>query len=266
MISLFVLISLSTPREEESGSHHTPAVIIEYVFRYQKSLLDLFLETNPSLSLSLMREEGNRNTGSESMVPSLCLLDGISQVTLSVKSLLLTMEILRWNQEKAQQQKCHEERTGFILRYLQTLYAPSGKLYPVIQQVESMLGSRQGIHKVVVICRDTSDDSILYDSNGTHSGNGAVVATPSPSRGQSRLSERTYDYSFQVYEITGMVSLSLRDVRSTASNTSLELDEIDQRMFEVLTSITGRRIYELYRGKRNKRILVTLQREIEMYK
>jgi hypothetical protein len=274
-ISFFMLITFDcfthSAQEISSSPRHTPPpVIIEYLFRYHKTLLSLLLERRPPHPFS---SPSSPLPPSSSLIElgTNCLLDGFSQVALSIKNLILTMEILRWNQMEMEQQQTHKERTTFLLRYLQTLYAPNGKLYPVIQQVESLLGSREGIEKVVLFCRDTSDDSVLYDSNGSPAavaGAGAASSAngrvSSPSRGQSRSSDvrSGCEYSFQVYEITGTVSLEF----SNKVGTRIGLDDLDEKMFEVLTSITGRRIYELYRGKRNKRVLVTLQREIEMYK
>jgi hypothetical protein len=262
-MTLFVLISTDSHTSlalldgpSASAQSRSSQVIIAYTLSYDQRLLRI-LESGLASSVA----PGGHHTSPsrrEDITSRVCLVvDVFRQLSMSFHHLFQSLDLLQRNQECLHLQDTFQSQTHFLINYLQLLYSPNGKLYPIIQQIETMLLSHSLITHVTLTCHDTSDGSVLYDSNGMPGAAIEFTQQTTPSSGH-RKGDCSYEYSFQVYEILGTLVLETRE--------EMVLSDLNQKIFQILTGITGRRIYELYRGKRNKKILVTLQREIETYK
>jgi hypothetical protein len=119
---------------------------------------------------------------------------------------------------------------------------PISMTLPTINQIKLLSSNPEG-----------DEGAMRIESLAQHSQNS--TESPKSLTSQSPQSLRTHStpIKFQVYEIQGTITF--------ISSTPLKPDLFLQ--LTILVRVIGRRIYELYRGKRNKKLLANLQREYE---
>ena len=177
----------------------------------------------------------------------------------------------------------HTARLQVITRCLQALHVPRGHLVPVVRATEEILAALPGCCHVRIHCVDESDGQVVYsarladDQHDTAEDDSIGGRDERAFRSNSSARSHSYDSSgrlhidalramspeangnfnyeleFQVYEVKGSVRL----------NTSEAMCDLDKAIMQALVKATGRRIYELYRGKRHKKAYAELQRNLE---
>lgn len=191
-------------------------------------------------------------------------------------------------------------RLSILTNCLQEMHTPSIRLGPMLRAVESHVRSLPGTVTAVISCVDVSEGVVLYGpdvdttsstmhhssknrknvsisfantvSESTHnmntSGDSGKLNVDSLTAGhESRVSaslgnkvegesRSSWDFSFREYEIEGVLSVITNDV----------LNSGDRIMLTALAKAVGRRVYELYRGTRNKKAFVEVQRDLEIAK
>jgi hypothetical protein len=233
------------------------------------------------------------STNGQDCVAVLIVLSEYVRVLL--RGALLSTDLSRSLSATTREESQHLDRINVIVRCLQELHVPKGHLTPVVAATEKILAQLPGCSQVRIHCIDESDGHVLYDSHkqsdqpdvsfhddimhgdisrlspiflsGEATGRDRsfdtegrmhIDALQTPANTFQSINKKQsghfkYEVEFQVYEVKGTVSVV----------TVQELFATDRAILQALIKAAGRRIYELYRGKRHKKAYAELQRDHE---